>query len=44
MAIGGAIFLAGALNLFAVAWTKVVRFGYEAGKVRLGTRDPMPTP
>lgn len=37
MAIGGAIFLAGALNLFAVAWTKVVRFGQVGGQVRLGT-------
>ena len=37
MAIGGAIFLAGAFNLFAVAWTKVVRFGQVGGQVRLGT-------
>ncbi|HET9300722.1 MAG TPA: oligopeptide transporter, OPT family, partial [Candidatus Polarisedimenticolaceae bacterium] len=37
MAVGGAIYLAGALNLFAVAWTKVVRFGQVGGQVRLGT-------
>ncbi|HEX5043482.1 MAG TPA: oligopeptide transporter, OPT family [Candidatus Polarisedimenticolaceae bacterium] len=37
MALGGAIYLAGALNLFAVAWTKVVRFGQVGGHVRLGT-------
>ncbi len=37
MAIGGAIYLAGAFNLFAVAWTKVVRFGQVGGQVRLGT-------
>src|SRR5678815_4320633 len=37
MAIGGAIFLASSMNLFALSFAKVVRFGQVGGKVRLGT-------
>jgi len=37
MAIGSAIFLASSMNLFALSFAKVVRFGQVGGKVRLGT-------